>query len=268
MIASEIKDLWGLYHYRQGLDPGDLVQAIEDQARSGDLDYRTRLLIQESVEALRNYWGETRLSAWLTRSPVRQQLKAILGEHFDEDRGFPSLRRRVMAVTRPETIQAFFRDLGTRLRSPLRIHVGDSAACILPGYLSRKTEDIDIVDEIPTEIRAQHQLLDELHKRYDLKLGHFQQHYLPTGWQNRVHWQEPAGQLQIFLIDVVDVFLSKLTSIREKDKDDLVRLAPQLDKEMLTRRLQETMQSMLAAPSLREHAEKNWYILYGEPLPT
>jgi hypothetical protein len=199
---------------------------------------------------------------------VRRQLETILAEHFDDETGFPSLRRRVMDVTRPETIQAFFRDLAMHVRRPVRIDVGGSAACILTGYLSRKTEDIDIVDEVPADIRSQHQLLDELHRRYDLELGDFQSHYLPSGWQERLHRQEPAGQLQIYLVDVYDVFLSKLTSIREKDKDDLVRLAPQLDKAILARKLQETMQSMLAAPFLRERAEKNWYILYGEPLPS
>jgi hypothetical protein len=173
-----------------------------------------------------------------------------------------------MDVTRPETIRAFFRELGDKLVRPLRIDVGGSAACILTGYLSRKTEDVDVVDEVPAEIRSQHKLLDELHRRYDLELGHFQSHYLPSGWQNRVHSEEPAGQLRIFLVDVYDVFLSKLTSIREKDKNDLARLAPQIDKAVLTRKLQETMTSMLAAPDLRERAEKNWHILYGESLPT
>jgi hypothetical protein len=70
------------------------------------------------------------------------------------------------------------------------------------------------------------------------------------------------------LVDAYDVFLSKLFSARTKDRDHLRALVPQLDKEVLVRQLKETTQSMLAAPGLREKAENNWYILYGESLPS
>jgi hypothetical protein len=69
-------------------------------------------------------------------------------------------------------------------------------------------------------------------------------------------------------VDVYDVFLSKLFSARTKDRDDLRALVPQLDKDPLIRKLKETTGSMLAAESLRQRAEQNWYILYGEPLPS
>jgi hypothetical protein len=268
MITSEITDLWGIYNTRQHLDPADLTKAIENQARSGDLDYRTRLLIHDSLDALKDYWGEERLSAWLARSRVRKRLEDIQHEVFNDDTGFPSLRGRVMDVTRPETIKAFLRELGMHIRRPLKVSVGGSIACILTGYLSRKTEDIDVVNEVPAELRCQHELLRELHERYDLKLGHFQSHYLPSGWEQRVHSQAPFGDLQVFLVDVYDVFLSKLTSIREKDKDDLVRLAPQLDKGILTEKLKRTMQSTFASEELKKRAESNWYILFGEALPS
>jgi hypothetical protein len=45
-------------------------------------------------------------------------------------------------------------------------------------------------------------------------------------------------------------------------------LKKQLDKDALIRRLKEDCASMLAAESLRERAAKNWYVLYGEALPT
>ena len=268
MIASEIKDLWGIYSSRQHLDPDDLTAAIQDQVLSGDLDYRTRLLIRESLEALRAYWGESRFRHWLTMNSARERLEAICHERFDDDTGFPSLRRRVMEVTKPETIRAYLREIGQSLRKPLRIEVGGSIACILMGYLSRKTEDVDIVNEVPQEIRSQYQLLDELHQRYNLEMGHMQSHYLPSGWQHRLHSQAPFGALQVYLVDVYDVFLGKLTSIRPKDKDDLETLSRQLDKDVVVDRLKNTMESTFASTELREHAEKNWYILFGESLPT
>ena len=103
--------------------------------------------------------------------------------------------------------------------------------------------------------------------RYGLKLTHFQSHYLPQGWQQRLHSQEPFGQPQVSLVDAYDVFLSKLFSARIKDRDDLRMLAPQLDKATIMCRLRDTTHDLLVAPGLHEKAEQNWYILYGESLP-
>lgn len=268
MIASEIKNLWGIYYNRQHLDPRDLTKAIEDQVRSGDLDYRTRLLIRDSLVALESYWGLERLRTWVNASPVRQELEEIRQYWFDDETGFPSLRKRVMDVTRPETIRQFLQDLSKKVRRPVRLDIGGSAALILPGYLFRHTEDIDVVDEVPAELRTQHDLLADLKEVHKLELTHFQSHYLPMHWDQRVHWFEAFGDLQVYLLDIYDVFLSKLFSARTKDRQDLKSLASQLEKKKLVQLLQDTCQSMLAAPGLREKAENNWYMLFGENLPT
>lgn len=139
---------------------------------------------------------------------------------------------------------------------------------ILPGLLARRTEDIDIVNEVPAELRSEVHLLETLAQRYGLILTHFQSHYLPQGWLQRVHSQESFGQLQVFLIDPYDIFLSKLFSARLKDRDDLRVLARQLDKSIIIRRFHDTAQALLATPGLHEKAEQNWYVLYGEVLPT
>lgn len=172
-----------------------------------------------------------------------------------------------MEITKPETIQEFFRELATPLHKPVTIFVGGSVALMLPKFLSRNTQDVDVVDEVPAEIRSLHKQLDQLMQRYRLQLTHFQSHYLPTGWQNRVHSLEPFGKLQVFLVDVYDVFLSKLFSGREKDRDDLRVLAPQLDKDMIIRKLKDTTASLQSEAKFKKHAEDNWYILYGEALP-
>lgn len=268
MIASPPTDLWGMVFHRQHLDPADLTRAIEDQVRSGDLDYRTCVLIRDSLKALRHYWGDERVKAWLNASSVRRQIEAASNRRWDDDRGFRSLMRRVMDVTKPETIRQYLRDLGQHVHHPLRVYVGGSAALILPGLLSRKTEDIDVVDEVPAELRSQYALLEELVQRYNLELTHFQRHYLALGWESRVHSQEPFGRLQVYLLDPYDVFLSKLFSVRTKDLDDLREVAPYLDKETLVRLFKESTEPMLASEELRRRAEHNWYILYGEPLPS
>jgi hypothetical protein len=267
MISALPKDLWSLVQSRQHIDPRDLTAAIEDQIRSGDLDYRTCVLIRDSIKALRNYWGEERLAAWLEASPVGKRIENVCNRKWDDDRGFSSLMSRVMDVTQPETIEQFLREVGMEIPRPLRVDVGGSASLILGGYLLRRTEDIDVVDEVPTEIRSRHKLLEDLRQRYGLGLTHFQRHYLPSGWEQRVHSRAPYGQLQVYLVDVYDVFLSKLFSDRAKDRSDVKFLCPQLDKATVIHKLKETTQPWLAVPDLREKAERNWYVFYGEPLP-
>jgi hypothetical protein len=261
------RDLWSLVSGRPEVDPNDLAEAVIDQVERGSLDYRSRLLIHDSVAALRQYWGEGRLEAWLAGCPVKGEIEAICREPFDRP-GFPSLGERLMDKTEPEDIRQFLRELGVQLDHPLRVDVGGSASLILPGYLSRKTDDVDVVDEVPGELRFRHDLLASLRRRYGLSLTHFQSHYLPSGWGQRLHSQAPFGKLQVFLVDVYDVFLSKVTSLRDKDRDDLRVVAPQLDKETLVRKLKDTAGPLLADEHSRQGAEQNWYILYGESLPT
>jgi hypothetical protein len=267
MATAQKRDLWGLAIGPPEVDPGDLAGAIEDQAREAPLDFRTRLLIRDSVEALRQYWGGTRAANWLARSPVRDRIESILREDLGEP-GFSLLARRLVQKTDPNTVRQFLQELGATLPRTVPLYIGGSVALILPGYLSRQTEDINVVDEVPSEIRAQHAVLDDLKQRFGLLLAHFQSHYLPKGWQQRIHSLESFGSLQVYLVDVYDVFLSKLFSGRTKDRDDLRMLIPQLDKDTIVRRFRETTQDLTSAPDLREKAEKNWYILYGEPLPS
>lgn len=268
MIATLPNDLWGLVNYHHHVDPQRLTEAIEDQVARRDLDYRSRLLIRDSVKALRDYWGDERVTTWLANGAFGPQIEAICQGPFDDNRGFPSLMRRVMDVTRPETVEQMFRELSQHAHRPIKMYVGGSIALIMPGLLARKTEDVDVVDEVPAEFRSQHQLLAELAQRFRLELTHFQRHYLPVGWEQRLHSLPSYGRLQVFLVDPYDVYLSKLFSIRDKDKNDLVSVLPLLDKEVLVRRLKDTTGPMLANEELRKRAENNWYILFGDPLPT
>lgn len=266
MVAKN-PNLWKLALERQQIDPLELADAVQVEAVQKELDFRTRLLIRDSVDALGHYWGRKKLGTWLKKSPARSRLESILDEDLGEA-GFPSLRRRVVDITKPETVRQYFRDLGGHVRHPVKLQVGGSVALIVPGHLSRRTEDVDVVNEVPAELRNQHKLLRDLKERYNLELTHFQSHYLPSGWEKRVHGLEPYGQLQVYLVDPVDVFLSKLFSKRTKDLDDLRALAPQLNKDTIVERLRENTASILASESLRQCGEKNWYIVYGEPLPS
>lgn len=260
-------DLWSITSGRPHVDPAELAEAVLRQVGQRDLDFRTRLLIRDSVGALQTYWGSARFDAWLQSTPAREEIERISRADLGPP-GFPYLAARVMEPTRPEDILEYFRDLGRRLPHPTSMAIGGSAVLIVGGNLSRATDDIDVVDEVPAALRADHELLAGLARRYGLHLTHFQSHYLPTGWRERLRLLDRFGRLDVKLVDVYDVTLSKLFSHRDKDLDDLRVLARQLDKETLVRRLIKTTAAFRADARLAEAAEGNWYVLFGEPLPS
>jgi hypothetical protein len=265
IVAS--KTLWSLTHDNPQVDAADLALAVEKQILERDLDYRTRLLIRDSVAALRKYWGQEKVLEWLGASAVGQEIETICQGPWDDDRGFSSLLRRVVDVTKAETIIQFLRELSGHVHQPTRLQIGGSAALILRNLLSRKTDDVDFVDEVPSQIRVQHRLLHELVNRYGLSATHFQQHFLPIDWANRLQYFDTYGSLTIYLVDAYDVILSKLFSPRTKDLDDIRYVLKHLDKPTLAQRLKDMGESLLSAPDMRPNAERNWFILFGEALP-
>ncbi len=264
--AVQATDLWTLVFQQPQFDPSQLAAAIERQVAQGQLDFRTRLLIRDSLAALATVWEPRRLNEWIEQSPLGEQMGAIARAELGPP-GFPSLAQRLMDHTKPEIVLQFLRELGLRVSQPVRIAIGGSIALILSNRLARRTDDIDIVDEVPAELRSEHELLDGLSRRYGLRVTHFQSHYLPTGWDSRLKSYGQFGRIEVRLIDEYDIALSKFFSNREKDRDDLRVLGSQLDKGKLTDRLQTAGRALLDEPPLRQHAQENWYIVYGEPLP-
>src|SRR5437879_2001514 len=114
-MVAQTKDLWDLVKYRPHIDPDDLADAIQEQIRDESLDYRTRLLIRDSVEALQKYWGSDRFQMWLAHCPARDRIGSICQEQFERP-GFPSRERRLMEKTDTEQICQFIRELGVKMR--------------------------------------------------------------------------------------------------------------------------------------------------------
>ena len=271
-MSAAVDQLWAIVRAGPQVDADALARAVEEAAGEEALDYRTRLLIRDSVRALEAHWGSDRLRAWLACCGRRSRIEeACRPESFDpdpEEIGFPSLARRVVDTTKTETILEFFRTLSQHVRQPTRIVVGGSIALRLAGLLSRRTEDVDVVDEVPAELRTQHAVLDELSTRFSLKLAHFQSHYLPSGWERRTRSFQSFGQLNVHLVDPYDVVVSKLCSKRAKDLDDLRTLKPQIDRDVLTTRLTSAGAALLAETRLRDAARQNWYVMFGDELPS
>jgi hypothetical protein len=262
----QVADLWTLARLRPHVDPHDLTVAIERQIAAKDLDYRSRLLIRDSVDALKDYWGPAKFAEWFDRSPMRSDIESICGEEFDKV-GFPSLRKRVMDRTTPDQIRQYLEKLGQKLRKETVIEIAGSCALILIDLLDRGTEDIDIVDEVPKEIRDRPDITDDLQERFFLHLGHVQRHYFPAGWQDRTHYFDRYDRLTVRLVDKHDVFLSKLFSARAKDFNDLREIVGAMDKEKLVDLLKRCCGGFLIEGRLREIAVDNWKSLYKEDLP-
>ena len=261
------RDLWALTWGQPSIDPDSLAAAIERQLeQTDDLDHRTRVLIRDSIRALEAHWGAAPTRQWIDRSPQRHIIDTIMRSDLGAA-GFASLSARLMKSVDPKTVLEYLRTLGQRATQPTRIVIGGSIALILTGELSRATDDIDLVDEVPAQLRNEHEFLDQLSRRFGLRLAHFQSHYLPQGWETRVRSLGMFGQLQVTLVDSYDILLGKLFSRREKDLDDLRTVNPPVDQQRLTDRLLDSAPSFLADPQLKQNAQSNWYILFGQPLP-
>jgi hypothetical protein len=261
-MSQEITPLWSL-HRSQYVEASRFLAAMEDQIDRNDLDYRSRLLIRDGLNAVENQWGVPRLKAWLDQSRHKDRLQAIRQEEFERV-GFPSFQKRVMDFTNTETIESVFRTIGVHVRKPIKLVIGGSVALMLPGLVSRHTEDIDVVDELPPELRNEHRFLDSLKERFGIVLAHFQSHYLPPHWENRTHWHGEYENLTVYLVDAIDVFVSKLFGARDKDQSDLQVLIGQLDRQAILERITNHCQPLLADAKLREQAIQNWYILTGD----
>ena len=125
-------NLWSLALDRNQIDPTELASAIETQAVSGDLDFRTRLLIRDGMNALARHWGNSYLMEWLSKSAQRAEIHEVWEADLGAP-GFPSLDHRIMETTKPQQVRQFLRELGLALKDETRIDVGGSIALILDG---------------------------------------------------------------------------------------------------------------------------------------
>lgn len=272
-MISPADELWAVTRGGSFVDADALSRAVEKacDTDASSLDYRTRLLVRDSLRALTARWGDERLRLWLNSSPRRIEIeRARDPAFFDPDPaeiGFPSLERRVVNAITPETINRFFRDLSLRVSRPTRLVIGGSIPLMLAGHLARHTEDVDVVDELPAELRGQHDVLNELSDRYGLRLAHFQSHYLPSGWEARLRSFAVFEKLEVFLVDPYDIFVGKLFSNRAKDRQDLNDLTSGLDRSVIVGRLRESTASFRSDARLLDAAKQNWFVLFGEQLP-
>lgn len=258
-------DPWALVWGQPTIDADRLAAAIEhDLQTTPDADFRTRLLVRDAARAIRSFWGRTRFARWLANSATGA-VGAILAEDLGPT-GFPAIRRRLVANNTAAVVGQIFDLLGRNIHSRVEADVAGSIPTLLRGLTARPTADIDFVDEVPTEIRKQRAVLRKIQADYGLTLGHVQSHYLPSGWRDRRRHLGDYGGLRVYVVDEYDVFVSKLSSKKEKHRQDLRVLAGALDKETARRRLFTSGQAFLEDPLQRPQIEENWRFIYQDPL--
>ena len=261
--------LWNLLA-NPTIDPVMLARAIETVLQVPDLDWRTLQLAKEGWDALEHSLGTPSLNSFLLEARAIQITKTIqrrTSEDLNHQRDvkFPSLKERLTPHLTSITVRQFLRELGTAIASPATITIGGAASLVVRVLLSRATEDVDVVDEIPLEIRAERQVLHDLSARYGLRLTHFQSH-LPRDWESRTIDFGTFGKIQVRLVDTVDIIAGKVFSGRPKDLDDFRLFSLELDKETLKQRVLQASSTLIACDHDRQQAIKNWYVVYGENL--
>ena len=204
-----------------------------------------------------------------TASDMTEHLRSrsVDGSMSHGDVKFPSLKGRLMPHLSPITIHQFLRELGSAIARPTTITMGGAASLVLRGLLSRATEDVDIVDEVPAEIRDERQVLEDLSARYGLHITHFQSHDLPRGWEARTTDVGTFGKSHVRLVDVVNIVAGKVFSSRSKDLDDFRLLSQTVSQEELKQRVLQESSRLISSDQNRQQAIKNWYIVYGDGSP-
>ena len=258
---GDVPDLWTLVQSRGWIDQALVIPAMRRTlAEEPPGDYRTELLIHEALNYLQERVGPATL-----RPQLREHEIARL-DHFERecDRGFQSVRSRLMEPTTPDTILQMLRALGERIRQPASISIGGSCSLLLTNMLVRSTDDVAIVDELPEVIRTDHALVDELVKKFGLRPTHFASHHLPNNWAFRARSLGRFGKLDARIVDPIDVIAGKFFSKRTKDFKDIQVCLPNIDMDVLRNRLQHNTTDLRKEERLLEAARHNWYVLTGE----
>lgn len=256
--------IWGQPY----IDANRLYAAIERElSRNTKPDFRTRLLIRDAVNALESFYGKRTFDKRLKSSEVRESVESIMQEDLGEP-GFHNIRSRLVENTQRTQLAQLFELIGRKIHSKTEICIAGSIPTLIEGLTARPTDDIDIVDEIPSSLREQRELLDQIATKYGFTFGHVQSHYLPTGWRDRLQHFGTFGKLSVHVVDIYDIFVSKLSSKQEKHLDDLRVLSGRLNKDTVKQRLLNDGHQFLESPFDRPTIEQNWQFLYQEPLTT
>lgn len=87
--VSRCDSLWSVATEQPQIDPALLAEALERGVGAADLDFRSRLLIRDSLDALEIHWGAARLARWLDECKSGSALRGIWKSDLGPP-GFPT----------------------------------------------------------------------------------------------------------------------------------------------------------------------------------
>lgn len=264
-IGDKADELWGLIWCRPEVDPDALAGALVKALGADEPDFRTRLLIRDSADALERYWGTDRWMAYLRDGADRECLEEIR----EEDLGPPKFHfdgARIRRATTPRMIEDYLRDLGASMPRGSRFKIGGRSALILAERLSRAARRVVVVvDDLDAGL-GDRSLIGPLKKRHLLELRRQAPGDLPSGWPARIRSLGEFGNLQVDVLDPWDVLVGDLFSGRADDLVDLRLVKPAIDQDDFAEWVSSTSAGLQRDEAKRADAERKWYILYGDPL--
>ena len=119
---------------------------------------------------------------------------------------------------------------------PFDIYLLGGSACILGGYTSRATMDIDFID---LGYPAQYGKVFVLLRDYDML--EYESTLLSPTYKDRVVKLEDFKFINVYLLSKEDIAVSKIIRLAQKDIEDLEEMMPKCDNIILNKIIEEIM---------------------------
>ena len=132
-------------------------------------------------------------------------------------------------------------------------------AGILADYLSRATLDMDLLD---VGFQAEHGFYLRLLGKTDLLDLNFTS--IPPDFRERAIKMDGFTSIEVFVLCVEDLILSKLGRYDERDREDIDQMLQKADKRQLALLAEKTAKRKDLSPRVRDAFLKNWTELKGE----
>jgi len=120
---------------------------------------------------------------------------------------------------------------------PFDLYLLGGSACLLAGYTSRATRDFDLLDLDYTASLAK--VLVSL-REYDLL--EYNSTLIAPSYQERCKKLDQFSYLNVYVLSIEDIIVSKIIRLNERDMEDLDAMMPQADHQLLLKIIDEVLQ--------------------------
>ena len=186
--------------------------------------------------------------------------------------GLSSIRSRcILEGMRQETtvegIRSFMRELGLRIRKPVKVYLTGGATCVMHGW-RESTVDIDLkpVPDLGEVYTAIAQLKEELSLNIEMAAP---DHFMPAlpGWEERSEPIDTIGQVRFYHYDAYAQVLSKVARGFEQDLVDARKMMEEKDPARLLELFAAIRPDLVRYPAIDEKALTEKVARFLESLP-